>query len=136
IFALAIWNPRVGWIVGALWLGLSFVQPAFFPAYPLAFVFHPAHVLFGLGILACWLFKRRYVAFPRISLVLGLILFGGTWIAVAFGLLLKNEISTWCYGVGAMLMILGGVVVETETKLRIPRLLIFLGEASYSIYLV
>jgi peptidoglycan/LPS O-acetylase OafA/YrhL len=136
IFALAIWNPRMGWIAGGVWLGLSFVQPVFFPVYPLAFVFHPAHVLFGLGILACWLFKRRYVAFPKTSLVLGILLFGSTWIAVAFGYLLKNEISTWCYGVGAMLMILGGVVLETTTNLRIPRVLIFLGEASYSIYLV
>ena len=136
IFALAIWKPTVGWIMGALWLALSFLQPAFFPTYPLAFVFHPAHVLFGLGILACWLFKRRYVVYPKTSLMLGFVLFGGTWVAVAYGFLPKDEMTTWCYGIGAMLMILGGVVLETTTNLRIPRVLVFLGEASYSIYLV
>lgn len=136
IFAVAIWNPRIGWIAGGLWLALSFVQPIFFPAYPLSFVFHPAHILFGLGILAYWLFNRRDIVFPKLSLMLGIVLFGSTWIAVAYGVILKNAVSTWCYGVGAMLMILGGVVLETRTTLRIPRLFIFLGEASYSIYLV
>ena len=136
IFALAIWKPRIGWTAGAVWLGLSFVQPIIFPAYPLSFVFHPAHVLFGLGILAYWLFVSRNIVFPKLSLMLGILLFGGTWIAVAYGVVPKNAISTWCYGVGAMLMILGGVVLETKTALRMPRVLIFLGEASYSIYLV
>ena len=136
IFAVAIWNPRIGWIAGAVWLALSFVQPVLFPVYPLAFVFHPAHVLFGLGILAYWLFDRRDIVSPKLCLTLGIVLFGGTWIAVAYGAFLKNAISTWCYGVGAMLMILGGVVLETKTALRLPRVLIFLGEASYSIYLV
>jgi exopolysaccharide production protein ExoZ len=136
IFALAICNPRIGWLVGTLWLGLSLVQPLIFPTYPLSFVFHPAHVLFGLGILACWLFNRGYVEFPKLILMLGIVIFGGTWIAVAYGVLLKNEASTLCYGIGAMLMILGGVVLETKTGLRIPRVLVFLGEASYSIYLI
>lgn len=136
IFAIAIWRPRLGGAMGVLWLGLSGVQPILFPAYPLSFIFHPAHVLFGLGILACWLFEGKHIKSPGLCVILGIVIFAGTWVAVAFGFLGKNEFSTLSYGLGATLLILGGVVLETNSALRMPSALIFLGEASYSIYLI
>jgi peptidoglycan/LPS O-acetylase OafA/YrhL len=45
-------------------------------------------------------------------------------------------VTHWIYGLGATLVILGAANLERSRTLHVPRAVVFLGEASYSIYLV
>jgi peptidoglycan/LPS O-acetylase OafA/YrhL len=55
---------------------------------------------------------------------------------LVLGVLVDRDALNLFYGCGAALIILGFVSLEERGKLPVPRLLVFLGEASYAIYLV
>ena len=138
MFALLIWRPRKGGAAMVLWLALSVVGGLVRPQFPAGFLFAGQHLLFAFGVLACIVWRRGPVPRPGLVLALGLQLFFTTWVLLYSlrGILHHSALTDWCYGLGAALAVLGGAGLETRRPLRLPRALLFLGEASYSIYLV
>jgi exopolysaccharide production protein ExoZ len=136
IFALYIWRPRIGAKCALIWLAVSAILPWFRLAYPWSFYFSSYHLLFAFGVLACVAFKRGGGRHPRSLMIVGLVIFACAWGALTLRLTDDGPVTTIAFGLGAALAILGGATLERQGRLRIAGTLVFLGEASYSIYLV
>ena len=103
------------------------------------FFMGPYEIEFAFGI-ACMLILRTFptTRYPRLILVAGTSLFFAIalystyihdFIPVSFS-------STVSYGIASSIVLLGAIYCEQTGHLRIPKLAVFLGGASYSIYLV
>ncbi len=142
VFAIAIFNRRIGAAVLCVWAAL--VVAGFFltpvtkdPSPPLAVATSPFCLEFFLGIGASE-FLSRYTV-PRSALILAIGIAG-------FALAGVCEISGRLYGFGSMARLAYGTcsflvisaLVERERLdcLRVPRFIAVLGRASYAIYLV
>lgn len=137
LFALCLWKPKLGLPVLAVWAILSIGDVIFdYDNQWIAWFLARFHLLFAAGMVAGWLFINNKIALPRVQFILGVLLFSATWA-------LNCTLNPWpqkfyemLYGAGAFLMIVGIVRLEQLKSFRIPRPLIFLGDASYAIYLV
>ena len=63
-------------------------------------------------------------------------MFAGVWFAELYHVVNITDVLNVLYGVAGALLILGLVTTERDSGIRVPAVLTFLGEASYSIYLV
>ena len=135
--ALIMWR-KVGAGILALWLAGSALF-VISPIEPLVSgIFHPSHLLFAFGMAAAWLYaSRRELPYRALSLV-GMAVFIGTMIAGTHAPkgLYDNTPLTLIGGFGAALFLLGITIWEREAGIAIPKLMSFLGDASYSVYLV
>lgn len=134
VFVTLILSKRFGPVVFVLWLAGSILLPlAGIQAFPLDFFFADYNLLFLFGMIAAWGHSRLSAGQLWISFALGIAVFFGTGFSEAvFGMEWAHSWRTWSYGLGATAMtaaLAGGVI-------RPPRWLTFLGDASYSIYLV
>jgi len=137
LFGIFLWRPRLGLsLLAALFcaaIGLAFVQAPF----PQGFILAPIHLLFLFGMLAAAAVLRLTVRAPRTLAGVGAATFTAAWLWGAFAEVDHDlPALVWTYGVGAALLLVGLVTLEAEHRLRAPAALVFLGEASYSIYLV
>jgi exopolysaccharide production protein ExoZ len=99
-------------------------------------VFNPLNLefLFGCGIallLVKNMLKHEWV--PKVATILGVSLFIVSIINNYFEIWQVHRVLSW--GIPSAVLIFGLVRLENQTKLRVPRLFIYLGNASYSIYL-
>ena len=129
VFALTLALPlgvRLTWLVSVL-CTLVIVGRVLQPADPIAFVYtNPLLLEFGLGAIIGYLWVRKAIEI-RLPISLG---------AVAVGLwMLFKRGDLWGYSqmVGAALTVLGSLNVRIRALQS--RLLLALGDASYSIYL-
>ncbi len=137
VFAVLILNLRAGVVLLGLWLGL--IAHGFLSAGPrgMAAVFVSAYNLeffFGMG--AAWWLRRHEVARPGAVLALGLSVFALFAGAEVLGHV--DGYASWArlaYGLPSALIILGLVEMERGGRIRVPVRLLWLGRASYSIYL-
>lgn len=136
-FAAFLWRPAIGGVVMGAWILTGLVGPFFRPAFPLSFLTHHTHVLFGLGMSAAWAF-RHGVKSPLAVTLCGAALFSVAWYFGAAGDqgVPHTQALSWSFGLGAALIIVGLAQLERDDRLRTPKALQFLGDASYSIYLV
>jgi peptidoglycan/LPS O-acetylase OafA/YrhL len=134
IFGLIVWLPRVGVTVFSAWLILSATLPWLNLSYPLSFFFSSYHVLFGLGALAAIAYINKWVVLPTALIAIGAALFFYGWMIKPHEQV--SNLANLILGLGAAVSILGAVELERRGGLRIHRVLTFLGDASYSIYLV
>ena len=129
---------KVGAGILALWLAGSALF-VISPIEPLVSgIFHPSHLLFAFAMAAAWLYAiRRELPYRALSLV-GMAVFIGTMIAGTNAPkgLYDNTPLTLIGGFGAALFLLGITLWEREAGIKIPELISFLGDASYSVYLV
>ena len=136
IFGLIILNRRVGLTVLASWMSCSVYALLFPPVNPVLNVYtSPLHLLFAFGMIAVWVVRSRAIPVPGLVLLLGLSGFIATSVyesrigrAVPMGVI--------CYGAAATLCALGAMELERSGRLVVSKVLSFLGDASYSIYLV
>jgi exopolysaccharide production protein ExoZ len=138
VFAIGIWHRRFGAVAMAFFLGFSalgLLLPG--RSYPLAFYASPLHLLFGLGMLACILLRLRKIRQAWAWLVAGLTLFLGTAVIENLDLgWLSSDARHLLYGIGCTAAVCGAVQLERDGRLRAGRWLCFLGDASYSLYLI
>jgi peptidoglycan/LPS O-acetylase OafA/YrhL len=133
IFAVVILHKRIGSILLALWLVASLVNLRW-TTLPEEFC-SPLHLLFGLGMAIAWYLRKRKVPRPRILFVFGSLVFVGSIVYCGW----KGQVSLSAFltaGIGVSLALLGATAIEESQRLNLPRWCGFLGEASYSIYLV
>lgn len=101
--------------------------------FPMNFFASPRNLLFGFGIVAAFAFTRVTTWFASYLLAAGIA--GFVWSIMYFGRL-ETPLSMLSFGAFATLIILGAAALESRNSLFVPRWLVFLGNASYSTYLV
>ncbi len=136
VFALALLHKRAGTALVALWLLLSLVNLAHpgSAILPSNF-FSPLHLLFAMGLVAAWLLRRQNIPQPALLVASGTLIFLASivyagWAGHAL------ETTYLSAGLGSTLALLGAAELQTRGRLRTHRWLAFLGDASYSIYLI
>lgn len=134
VFTLLVLNLRFGAVVFVLWtLACVWASLARFESYPFNFLLSFYNPLFAFGILAALCFRRLDLPSARWVLLIGAVAFFGVGISEQLALVdWSKAVRTWCYGIGACLAVMG----LAAGAIQPPRWLSFLGDASYSIYLV
>jgi exopolysaccharide production protein ExoZ len=133
LFGLAILNKRLGGALLTVWFVASLfnLHSAILPED----LCSPFHLLFAMGMAAAWLVRFRKPPLPVFFFSLGSLIFIGTILYSSS----KGEATVLAFlaaGVGASLALLSAATIEGMRRIMIPRFVLFLGEASYSIYLV
>ncbi len=138
VFAVLVLNRTLGAVVMACWMASSVVSLFVGPSMPepLSFCFSPMHLLFGMGIGAAWSVGRRPTPLPATVALIGAAVFFGAGVDEVWAGVLPAALRGLVYGIGSTLLLLGALGLERSGRLRVPPVLVFLGDASYSVYLV
>lgn len=133
VFAVLIANRRAGIALLTGWMALCLVMyqyPGVAQRTPFN-VFTAAYNLnFALGMGAYWLY--RSARFSGLALTAGVLMAAG---GVALGYAGSEHVRI-VFAVGCALMMGGLSAIEQARSLRVPSVLILLGDASYTVYLV
>ncbi len=128
-------DRRFGAVVVLVWMGAIFVGPWSENALS-AFAFSNMNLRFLAGIGVAVVLARWQLPLPRLVAGTGIAVFVGTGMFEAF----DGPLSTWTqaagYTCGSALTLGGLVQAERSGLIQPPRWLVYLGNASYSIYLV
>jgi peptidoglycan/LPS O-acetylase OafA/YrhL len=147
LFALAILRRSIGlWLI-LLWQ--ASVLTVYLIGQPLewswiSFYLRPIVLEFGLGLISAWvvinrarftlLDNRRFVTG---MLALGVTVFVAAELAQAYA---PTALEAWpdflVFGVSAAFIVISLAVIDIQRRYTVPRILVVLGGASYSIYLV
>ncbi len=142
IFGLAIafgifWFRRIFamWGVGILAYQVIriVVGPTFQSNYMLDFVFNERNLEFLLGCLSAYLVLNHRIPYQLWAIGLGTILFLFSSLFVNSGGVVPSY--TLLFGIPSFLIVTGSASLESRQPIHLPYPLIFLGDASYSIYL-
>lgn len=135
LFGLLILNRRVGILVFVAWTSCVLAYP-WFDQFPWSFLFSPLHFRFLAGVAVGFVLQRLQLPAPRLVAAAGAAVFFGTGLCEAYAGPLTTLDHTIGFTLGSALMLAGVVQAERSGLLQTPRLLRYLGDASYSIYLV
>lgn len=129
LFACLILNKRFGAILFAAWVAIILFQVPMIDE--LKFIIEPLNLLFLIGIAVVEIDRRTTLPMP---LLLG-------WVSTALFLVLavsgiQDHFQALFLGLAAGGAILGFVQAESWGQVSVPKPLVVLGAASYSIYLV
>ncbi len=135
VFLTLILARTLGIAVFLAWL-VAILAGLFVPGFDLAVISSWFNLHFFVGMGAAWLLRHRTIPMPWTFLLLGIAVFLAAGTAEDLGLLWgPGYVTHLGYGVGSGLAILGLVEAERQNRLHVPRVMIALGGASYSIYL-
>lgn len=146
LFGLLLLHRRLGLAVLAGWgmitalnIGVSWATGApLFHGLLNSLVFRIFNIEFFFGMAVAVAIRRRWIHRPHLAAIVGLALFLGVGVYEAWGPKAPIE---WPprhigYALGAALAIYGLAGAEIIGRLRVPRMMVALGGASYSLYLV
>ncbi|HWA99902.1 MAG TPA: acyltransferase [Pirellulales bacterium] len=145
VFALAIWRPRLGGGVFLLWGSLCAYHAAsgFNSNFLSDFLLNPYNLEFLLGLGCGWIMRTTRVRFPAVLCLVGGMLFLAACVVYdpipetkSWTMNPSNGWQVLQFGVSSALIVLGLAEIDVRRTLTPPRWLIFLGTASYSIYLI
>lgn len=132
VFSALLLNRKIGTVIFCLWIGASLCLLGHSDPYWSTF-FSPYHLLFGLGILVAKMLNTDRPLPAKQIFWSGIVVFGASVIVARP---LDHGVAVRLTGgVGAGAILLGALILERQGKLTIPRWLVLLGDASYSIYL-
>ncbi len=136
VLALTILRRRIGGLVAAAWfLATAIATAAGYDGPGAGFLLSPYNLLFLLGMMAAWSFRR--LRFPATIAATGTALFLAVGLGEAlFGVDWNGGLRTFLYGLGAMAMVAGLAALDRDGRITVPRWLVVVGDASYSIYLI
>lgn len=140
LFGLMFLNRRLGATVLAVWAGLvvvNLLQP-FGDHFWRHFVFRIFNIHFFLGMLVAHAVRHWPLRSPAAFLVGGVALFFGAGLRESLGAPVPVEWAPLhlAYGLGSAAAVYGLVGLEQSGRLKVPRLAVALGAASYSVYLL
>jgi exopolysaccharide production protein ExoZ len=137
---LILLKPNISKLVAGIWIfGLLANALHLLPTeriFLLSFVFNMRNLEFIFGCLAAYIvskfsaFNGKFLIGIALSM-LTVAIFNTKYNETA----ISADVATLIYGIPFALLIIGSVTIEKSTPLKIPPLLIYLGNASYSIYL-
>lgn len=133
VFAVAILNARAGLVIGVVWTVLC-AASLFTPAKDM-YIFSPLNLLFGFGVIARLLINRPIPGAIWLAGAGGL-LFIGLGMEEVYFAAIPAEARHLLYGGASFLLIVGMARAEIGDRLVAPKWLTFLGDASFSIYLI
>jgi exopolysaccharide production protein ExoZ len=138
IFCLYMAVPRFGLAILSAWFALVFSNIFFIEidSFPLTFVAAAQNIEFAMGMIVAFYVRKRAVPLPWLVATLGAALFIGFGYMQVFVSPSLGDYQAIGYGTGSALMVLGVVGAEMNRPVAMPRLLLLIGNASYSIYLV
>lgn len=136
IFSLIILNKRFGLLILTGWMLASMStflieMPSFFSEYLMS----PLHLLFGMGMIACWSLQNYKITAPLAVSRAGILLFIAAGLEEDFAGWLSVDVRNLFYGLGSAATLIGWVELERQGRLRVPAWLQLIGNASYAIYL-
>ncbi len=133
VFSVSLLNRRIGRIVLVAWLSASlFFFVSSDPYW--STILSPNHILFGVGILVAREVEKNRAIPAKASLWCGLAIFCLS--IVVAGPFHRGIVIRLAGGFGAAGILLGAIVLERRGTIAVPRWLVSLGNASYSIYIV
>lgn len=138
VFCILVLAPGIGAAIFILWFTIicffSFGQTL---PYPMDLLFAPYNLLFGMGMISAVVFTRIPHGLAFFASWVGTILFLAVGIADTYQFVLMTHATrTILYGLFAALAVTGLTAWEGLSSPDIPRSLVFLGDASFAIYLV
>ena len=139
LFGLAILNRQLAFVAVAAWVGLTGMA-ALLPGGGIrlgAVAAGSYDLLFAMGIATAHALRRGTPARSGLIAMAGVAGFLAAGAAEDLSLLPHEAwVSRLAYGVASCTIILGLVGAERQGRLRVGRVMVLLGAASYSIYLV
>ncbi|RXG85988.1 acyltransferase family protein [Bradyrhizobium vignae] len=137
IFSSLLVSKRLGVLLIGFW-GFGCCISAVYQNIdgPLGVIFSPINLLFFVGGASFLVLKRKKISKPLIIFALGAALFIAAWSYIAF---YPSEayagLPNATLGIASGMIVAGAVGYETTMGMSAPRFVLFLGAASYSIYL-
>jgi peptidoglycan/LPS O-acetylase OafA/YrhL len=131
-FSTLLINKKLGAITLTAWIAASFCFLFNSGSYWLV-LFAPDHILFALGILVAWLLERGSISKSRMIFFTGATIFFTC--VIVLGHLTNGTAVRLLAGLGAACGLVGAVNLERRGEWLVPNWIVFLGDASYSIYL-
>lgn len=138
LFALAVWKPRFGLPAIGLWTLGSLVAGSAHDRW-YSVLFSSYNVLFAMGMAGALAFRFNWITMKSTAslFALGAFIFGASWyLELHAGLWPHNVGLVLAYGLGSAIMISAAIEAERRGRLKLGHTLSFIGDASYSIYLV
>jgi exopolysaccharide production protein ExoZ len=124
----------IAWIAGII-LNLVNVLPLN-GSILLDFIFNTHNLEFVFGCLAAYIVSTHRYNYKKIWVYLALVMLVGAIVNTGYHQFDVAGLSpVIAYGIPFTILIIGSVQFENQTELKLPSLLIYLGNASYSIYL-
>jgi exopolysaccharide production protein ExoZ len=120
------------WMVGIVGFTLFAGQTDAEAGFLASFLLNERNLEFLLGCLGAYLVRRGQLPRARTLLVGGLILF----VIAGISIDLESAFSPVPFAVAAFLLVVGSASAERQGLLSVPRIMVYLGDASYSIYLL
>ena len=136
LFGLLILNRRIGTALFIGWAILVVAQPAWSGSYLWQFATSDVYIRFFAGIGVAMFLKRWRVPTPRIVAAAGMALFLCTGMFDAYDGPLMPLQRTLGYTLGSALTLAGLVQAERSGLIQPAPWLVYLGNASYAIYLI
>jgi peptidoglycan/LPS O-acetylase OafA/YrhL len=139
MFGLLIWlKPKFSFPIIAAWLLGVFFHFIGVIKVPqenilLQFILSDYNFEFVLGCLAAYVLLNRKISNGMPFIYLGLFLYTLSAINYFYKVLQVSSVLT--FGIACTLLVLGGASLELRKTINVPNFLLFLGNASYSIYL-
>jgi peptidoglycan/LPS O-acetylase OafA/YrhL len=136
LFALILVSGRRSLMILPLWgLAILVAHLAEPLPYPLSFFLSPFNLEFIMGVGAAALLKHRSIPQPFAFAATGAIVFLALTL---FAVHIQDDplIGRLAFGIASVFFVLGAVEIERRQTIRLPPGLLFLGAASYAIYLV
>jgi exopolysaccharide production protein ExoZ len=135
MFSVLLWRKTAGIALMGIWMLASVCSLFFTPAnHVLAAYISPLHLLFGMGLMIASLVYRFSIPGGPLALI-GISGFTILCYTDDIGRLTSPLLPLY-FGFFAGIAAAGLMLYEKQRGLKIPPFLIFLGEASYSIYLI
>ncbi len=139
LFSVLLLNRRLGLLLGTAWFATSLLflsVHAFYvePSSYLEMLFSPLHLLFGFGMIGSWMLYNGYAPTHGGVLLAGLALFLAGFVTKG-ALHLDPPWVRLVADAGMALAVITAAEREHLGKFRVPHILSFFGDASYSIYL-
>jgi exopolysaccharide production protein ExoZ len=138
IFALFILDLRIGLVVAAIWFGLCLLSAITgYQGQGASLLLSPYNLLFLFGIVAALWFRRLDRAQARVAVLAGIVIYLVIGLGEVYGTLtLDKGLRTLVFGMAAVGIVAGLAALDMAGRIRTPRVLLILGDASYAIYLV
>ncbi|MBT2689228.1 acyltransferase [Bacillus sp. ISL-47] len=141
MFSLLIFlKPKYSVVIASMWIigivsnsvGIINLEKKIF----LNFVFSNYNLEFIFGCIVGYIFLNYKVKYNKSLILMGIIGFISGWYFVYQDDLIRyTTLAILVFGISFSLIVLATVNVEKSNKIKVPKFLLVLGDASYSIYL-
>ncbi|BAZ22477.1 hypothetical protein NIES4073_33600 [Kalymmatonema gypsitolerans NIES-4073] len=140
IFSLLIaWKPKISvpiiiaWLIGTLghFIGIFKIPEN---SLLLNFIFDQHNLDFALGFLAAYLLSKYKIGYGMTFISIGAFLY--TLSAINYYYAITKISPVIAFGIPSTLLVIGAVSLELSRKVNVSSPLIYIGNASYSIYLM